>query len=338
MSIDVSDGIESGNLIIRILTTNTTLLTLLTEEKFKGKVIQPQSEGIKYIGEHGLSMSIEIKQGETVRKFLLDAGGPRNSIIQNAEAMGIDLKDFEKLILSHGHIDHYGGLIQVIPRLKEGCELLLTPNSYNQSIILIPKPGINYYSPEILTEKFRELQKGDVFQFNSKSPPLNKTLIENLAKENKVKIIETKDPVKLMKGVTTSGEIEIFDKNEPSKGFYLMKGRKEYEKNTFRDEISIYIIIKDKGLVVITGCGHTGIVNTIKHGQKLTGVDKVYAIIGGFHKEWDKIENIEESVRFIESLNPEITCGMHCTGFEFNKLMSRHPSHTLGISGTEFHL
>jgi metal-dependent hydrolase (beta-lactamase superfamily II) len=117
MSIDVSDGIESGNLIIRILTTNTTLLTLLTEEKFKGKVIQPQSEGIKYIGEHGLSMSIEIKQGETVRKFLLDAGGPRNSIIQNAEAMGIDLKDFEKLILSHGHIDHYGGLIQVIPRL-----------------------------------------------------------------------------------------------------------------------------------------------------------------------------------------------------------------------------
>ncbi|MFW9882670.1 MAG: MBL fold metallo-hydrolase, partial [Candidatus Thorarchaeota archaeon] len=102
--------------------------------------------------------------------------------------------------------------------------------------------------------------------------------------------------------------------------------------------ISIYINVKDKGLVVITGCGHTGIVNTIKHGQKLTGIDKIYAIIGGFHKEWEKTKDIEESIRFIESLNPEITCGMHCTGFEFNKIMSRHPSHTFGIVGTEFHL
>jgi 7,8-dihydropterin-6-yl-methyl-4-(beta-D-ribofuranosyl)aminobenzene 5'-phosphate synthase len=338
MSVDISDSIDSGNLTIRILTTNTTLATLLTEDNFKGKVIQPQSDAIKYIGEHGLAMSIEVKQGDITRRFLLDAGGPRNSIIQNAEAMGIDFKDFEKLILSHGHIDHYGGLMQVIPRLKEGCELLLTPNSFNQNTILIPKPGNDYYSAEILTEKFRELEKSGAFQFNVKLPTLNKNLIENLVTENKIKITETKDPVKLMKGVTTSGEIEIFDENEPSKGFYLMKGRKEYEKNTFRDEISIYINIKDKGLVVITGCGHTGIVNTIKHGQKLTGIDKIYAIIGGFHKEWEKVEDIEESVQFIENLNPEVTCGMHCTGFEFNKLMSRHPSHTAGISGTEFHL
>jgi 7,8-dihydropterin-6-yl-methyl-4-(beta-D-ribofuranosyl)aminobenzene 5'-phosphate synthase len=338
MSMDISDSIDSGNLTIRILTTNTTLSTLLTEEKFKGKVIQPQSDGIKYIGEHGLAMSIEIKQGDNVRKFLLDAGGPRNSVIQNAQAMGIDFKDYDKLILSHGHIDHYGGFMQVLPKLKEGCELLLTPNSYDQNIILIPKSGNNYYSAETLTEKYRELQKSEEFQFNVKLPQLNKNLIENLAKENGIKIIETRDPVKLMKGMITSGEIQIFDENEPSKGFYLMKGRKEYERNTFRDEISIYINIKDKGLVVITGCGHTGIVNTIKHGQKLTGINKIYAIIGGFHKEWEKIEDIEDSVRFIENLDPEISCGMHCTGFEFNKLMSRHPSYTAGVSGTEFHL
>ena len=128
------------------------------------------------------------------------------------------------------------------------------------------------------------------------------------------------------------------DENELTKGIYMMKGRKEFVKNTFRDEISIYINVKDKGLVVITGCGHTGIVNTIKHGQKLTGIDKIYAIIGGLHKEWESTEDIEEAVKFIENLNPEITCGMHCTGFEFNKIMSRHPSHTLGITGTEFHL
>ena len=119
---------------------------------------------------------------------------------------------------------------------------------------------------------------------------------------------------------------------------YLPKGRKELVKHTFRDETSLYLNVKGKGLVVLTGCGHTGLMNTIKHGQKLTGIEKIHAIIGGLHKEYETDENIEKTVEFIEDLNPEVTCGMHCTGFRFNVVMMRHPSHTLGIVGTEFHL
>ncbi|MFW9826128.1 MAG: MBL fold metallo-hydrolase [Candidatus Thorarchaeota archaeon] len=338
MTLDILDGLEIGNLHIKILTTNTSISTLLTEEKFKGKVIQPHTSGSKYLAEHGLAMSIEINQGDQVKKFLLDTGGPKSSIISNAEAMGIDFKDYDKLILSHGHVDHFGGLTKVLPKLKEGCEIIITPNSYNQNRILVPRSNQDFFTPEILTEKFYELQKQDAFIFNLKLPSLNKKLIENTIHQHKLKIIESQKPIKLSPGIITSGEIEIFDDNELTKGIYLMKNRNEFEKNTFRDEVSIYIYVKEKGLVVITGCGHTGIVNTIKHGQKLTDINKIYAVIGGFHKEWEKTEGIEESVHFIESINPEITCGMHCTGFEFNKIMSRHPSHTLGIVGTEFHL
>jgi 7,8-dihydropterin-6-yl-methyl-4-(beta-D-ribofuranosyl)aminobenzene 5'-phosphate synthase len=338
MNINISDGIESGNLLIKVLTTNTPMATLLTEEKFKGKVIQPQQNSSKFLGEHGLAMSIEIKQGDETKNYLLDSGGPKNSIISNAEGMSIDFKKYDKFILSHGHIDHFGGLMNVLPKLREECEIILTPNSYNQNTILVPKSNQDFYSPEILTEKFRDLQKENAFSFSIKLPSLNKEIIDNLIEANNLKLITTQNPIKLSTGITTSGEIEIFDENELTKGIYLMKSRKEFLKNTFRDEISIYINVKNKGLVVITGCGHTGIVNTIKHGQKLTGINKIYAVIGGFHKEWEKVENIEESVQFIESLNPEITCGMHCTGFEFNKIMSRHPSHTLGVVGTEFHL
>ena len=338
MSIDISDSIESGNLIIRVLTTNTSLSTLLTEEKFEGKIIHPHSNGSKYLGEHGLAMSIEIKQGNETKKYLLDAGGPKNSIISNAKAMSIDFKDYDKFILSHGHIDHFGGMMNVLPKLKEGCEIILTPNSYNQNIILVPKSHHEFYSPEILTEKFRELLKENAFTFNLKLPSLNRNIIENLVDQYKLRIFETTNSIKLGPGIATSGEIEIFDEKELTKGIYLLKSRKDFEKNTFRDEISIYINVKDEGLVVISGCGHTGIVNTIKHAQKLTGINKIYAVIGGFHKEWENTENIEESVQFLEGLNPRITCGMHCTGFEFNKIMSRHPSHTLGIVGTEFHL
>lgn len=117
-----------------------------------------------------------------------------------------------------------------------------------------------------------------------------------------------------------------------------MKSRKEFEKHYFRDETSIYFNIKDRGLVVLTGCGHNGIINTIKHGQKLTGVEKIYAVIGGFHEEWNPIPLIKEKVKYFEKLDPEIICGMHCTGFNFNNLISAHPSHTLGMVGTEFHL
>ena len=338
MSVDISDGIESGNLIIRVLTTNSVVSTLLTDEKFQGKVIQPQTNGSKLIAEHGLAMSFEITEGETKKMFLLDAGGPKNTIIQNAQAIGINFSDYDKLILSHGHVDHYGGFLKVLPQLKEGCEIILTPNSYNQHVIYVPKSGRPHYTPEELTENLRELQKQNTFSFSFKLPPLKKSMIENLANQHNLKIVETTAPIKLTNGIITSGEIELFDENEVTKGMYLMKGRKEFAKNSFRDEISIYINVKNKGLVVITGCGHTGIINTIKHGQNLTGIDKIYAVIGGFHKEWEKPQDIEASVKVIEDLNPEITCGMHCTGFEFNKIMSRHPSHTFGIVGTEFHL
>ena len=163
-------------------------------------------------------------------------------------------------------------------------------------------------------------------------------MINNLVDQYGLKLIETNEPQRLYQGIVTSGEIELFDKDERTKGIYIQKSRKEFVDNYFRDETSIYINVKDKGLVVITGCGHCGIKNTIRHGQKLTGIDKIYALIGGFHEEWNPIEMVDEKVKYIEALNPEITCGMHCTGFNFNKLMSRHMSHTLGIVGTEFHL
>jgi 7,8-dihydropterin-6-yl-methyl-4-(beta-D-ribofuranosyl)aminobenzene 5'-phosphate synthase len=330
-------SIESGNVAIKVLTTNSVSSTLLNEGKFQGKVVQPLTNSSKFVGEHGLAMSIEIKEHDSKKVFLLDAGGPKASVVQNAEAMGFDFGAVDKLLLSHGHVDHYGGFLVVLPKLKEGCELILSPQAYNQNMILVSKSGENY-PPEVLTERFRELQKENAFKLNIKLPPLNKGLIEKIATENNLKIVEISEPIKLAEGIATSGEIEVFNDSEITKGMYLMKSRKEFAKNTFRDEISIYINIKDKGLAVISGCGHTGIVNTIKHGQKLTGVDKIYAVIGGFHKEWESSQEIDDVVKYFEEINPEITCGMHCTGFEFNKMMSHHPSHALGIVGTEFHL
>lgn len=337
MSVDISESIESGKITLKVLTTNTVSITMLTEKKFKGKVIQPGPFANRAVGEHGLSMSIKIEDEGESHLFLLDTGGLAQAIIENSKHLGINLNDVEKLIISHGHFDHYGGLAAVAPLLKERTEIILNPRCFEQNYIAMSKTG-EEIPAEDLGQNLRQLEKEGKFRMNRKLPLFNKNMVNGLINQNELKLIESNTPIKLYNGITTSGEIELFDVAEITKGFYIQKSRKEFEKHLFKDETAIYINIKDKGLVILTGCGHCGILNTIKHAQKLTGIDKIYAVIGGFHEEWNPIEVIEKKVKYFEEINPEIICGMHCTGFEFNKIMSRHPSHTLGIVGTEFHL
>lgn len=337
MGIDISDGIESGKLIVKVLTTNETSLTLLTEDKFNGKVIQPGANANRARGEHGLALSISVTDNDTKHLFLLDTGGLSQAIVNNSEQLGVNLNEVEKFILSHGHFDHFGGISAVFPQFSKGTEIYVNPLCFSQNYIAVMKSG-EEIPANALGESLRSLSKEGKLSINKKLPLLSRNMINDLVDQYGLKLIETNEPQRLYKGIVTSGEIELFDKNERTKGIYIQKSRNEFVEHYFRDETSVYINVKDKGLVVITGCGHCGIKNIIKHGQKLTGIDKVYALIGGFHEEWNPIEIVDEKVKYIEALNPEITCGMHCTGFTFNKLMSRHTSHTLGIVGTEFHL
>ena len=337
MVLEISKGIEPGNLKITVLVSNTTSRTLATDDRFKGSVIQPESKYHRLLGEHGLAISIKFIEKGINHHILLDTGGLMNTIIKNSKNLEISLSDVEKVILSHGHYDHFGGLEKVIPEIRKKAEIYLNPICYEQNHVIISTTG-EEISAEELTLSLNTMQKEGKLRRNSKLPLLNKVMIKKLANEHKIKIIETNKPEILHNGVVTSGEIEIFNNDEVTKGFYLTQKNNRFSKHTFRDETSLYINIKNRGLVILTGCAHTGLINTIKHGQKLTGINQVYAIIGGFHKERESYEKIEEVVTYLENLNPKITCGMHCTGFNFNKEMHRHSSHTLGIVGTEFNL
>jgi 7,8-dihydropterin-6-yl-methyl-4-(beta-D-ribofuranosyl)aminobenzene 5'-phosphate synthase len=119
LKLDLSDGIEGGNLKIKILTNNTVDLTLLTEEKFSGKVIQPGADAVRTMGEHGLAMSIEVKNENLTHHYLLDAGNVTGTILENTRVFKLKLNDIEKLVLTHGHFDHFGALIRIIPELKK---------------------------------------------------------------------------------------------------------------------------------------------------------------------------------------------------------------------------
>ncbi|MFX0041256.1 MAG: MBL fold metallo-hydrolase, partial [Candidatus Heimdallarchaeota archaeon] len=318
-------SIESGKIIVKVVASNRTSMTLPTDEKFQDKVVQPGHSSFATLGEHGIAMIIKLLERDATHIILFDTAGYMQTVINNLLQFKIKLNEIKKVIISHGHLDHYGALIPIISQLKEGCEIYLSPICLTKGYYAKTKSGDDL-SPEDFGKSLKILKKEGKITY-SRRTPLNRNIVYNRAIKNSVNIIETTKPNILYEGIITSGEIEIFDEIELPKGIYLARNKNAYDKHTFREEIAVYINIKNKGLVVITGCSHTGIINIIKHGQKLTGIDKIYALIGGFHKERESSEDIEKVVSFIERLNPEITCGMHCTGFEFNRIMHRHSSH-----------
>ena len=326
MSVNFGDKVT--NVKIEVLSNNTTDLTLQTDPIFKGKVLQPTKRVVAAIAEHGLAMSIETNG----MKILYDFGGMGFAILKNLGIFNMNPEIFQKAVLSHGHFDHFGSLVKLIPQLGPGKEIIVSPDIYKQKISYLPGESGDL---EILKENYRALKKkGKIREL----PRIKKAFLDKLTAENKQTLIETSKPVELAPGVWTSGEIEIFDESELTSNMFLKIDKTTFERETFRDEIAIYINVEDKGLIVLTGCGHTGIINTIKHGQKISGVKKIYAVIGGFHLNYAPEKQLNKVVNYFNEISPEIICGMHCTGFKFNsKLLAKMPENaTLGVVGTAF--
>ena len=332
LSLDFGEGVDKVR--IKVLSENTTDITLLTDEKFKEKVQQPGSSTVMCMAEHGLAMLFEVKKGETVHTFLLDAGGILGTIANNMKYLQIDSSKIEKFVLSHGHFDHFGGLNNIVSQFSEGTELIVAKNAFFPKWALMGE--LMGKQIEIDMQKLEQLQKEQKIR---QLPTLNKEMLNEQIKSKNLKLIETNNPVQLAPGVWTSGEIETPLKEELTTGLYVQKNGKILF-DDFRDEISIFINVKNKGLVILTGCGHTGIMNTVKMAQKLSGIEKVYALIGGYHMNWASKGRIDKTIDFLKKLKPEILCAMHCSGFGFTaRLMNAIPeSSVLGIVGTSFNL
>lgn len=332
MSLDFGEGVDKVR--IRVISENTTDITLLTDEKFKDKVQQPGPSTLMCTAEHGLAMLFEVTKGDSVHTFLLDAGGILGTVANNMKYLQIEPSKIEKFVLSHGHFDHFGGLNHIINQFSPGTEIIVGKNAFFPKWALMGE--LYGKSMEIDKEKLEQLQKEQKIR---QLPGLNKEMISEQIKNNNLTFIETNEPIQLAPGVWTSGEIETPLKEELTTGLYVQKNG-EVLFDDFRDEISIFINVKDKGLVILTGCGHTGIMNTVKMAQKLSGIDKVYALIGGYHMNWAGKERVDKTIDFLKKLKPEILCAMHCSGFNFTaRLMNEIPeSSVLGIVGTTFEL
>ncbi|MEM3381296.1 MAG: MBL fold metallo-hydrolase [Candidatus Bathyarchaeia archaeon] len=244
------------------------------------------NENLHLTAKHGLSLLAEAKRGSLKLKILIDAGPPIDSALKNAYAMGIDLKNIDAIFITHGHYDHVGGLPEILKVIDHPTPVVAHPQIFHPKLIL--KPKLRYVGPN-----FDE----STLKANGGTPVLSR------------------DPVDIMDGVSTSGEIIRETPFETVSGFWTLDNGR-LVKDLMLDDQALYVKVEGKGLVIISGCAHAGIVNTIRQAKKISGLNQIYAIIGGLHLSTSDDERIRKSVDEIERVAPEVIYPCHCTGLK----------------------
>jgi 7,8-dihydropterin-6-yl-methyl-4-(beta-D-ribofuranosyl)aminobenzene 5'-phosphate synthase len=239
-----------------------------------------------FYGEPGVSYFIETEG----KKILFDVGYS-DAFIRNAYKMGIDLYQLDYVALSHGHLDHTWGLEPLIRLYTEA---------------MIEKLTIK--TPEIVacSDVFNSRTYGSFKEFGSL------LCQETIAKHFPLKL--SKDPVWLTDKLVFLGEIKRkFDFEEMSMGDIVVDGKKQQDK-LLDDSALAYC--SDQGLLIIVGCAHAGICNTIEHAKKICNQDKVIDIIGGTHLCDATPDRLQKTVQYIKDLNLQSLHACHCTGLK----------------------
>lgn len=231
--------------------------------------------------EHGLSIYIEVDN----KNMLFDTG-QSGSFIENAKDLNVDLKSLDYVAISHGHYDHSGGLEKLINHIKPKFELYVGEGFFNS--------------------KYSLREDGD-YQFTGN--PFN----PNLLLDNNIPIhYVTKDITYLTDHLMIFTNFNRNDEFENTNETMFLKEGEDYIKDEFLEEITLGIKT-DKGLVVIVGCSHVGVVNIVDTIIERTGMP-IYALIGGTHLVKEDDEKINKVIDYLRTQEISLLGACHCTG------------------------
>lgn len=237
----------------------------------------------RLLAEWGLSILIDVDGF----KILLDTG-QSISAVHNAGMMGIDLSQVDKMVLSHGHYDHTGGLQQVLARIGKEIDIFAHPDIWALKYVYFPRQD-NYVYDGI---------------------PFRREEMESLG----ASFILTTEPVWITDRVVTSGEIPMITEYEEVEPRLRVKEDDEFRPDPVDDDQAVFIKT-DQGLWVMLGCGHRGIINTLRHAQHLTGIEHVHTVIGGAHLLNVNEVQMELTIAELREFGIQRMGLCHCTGF-----------------------
>jgi 7,8-dihydropterin-6-yl-methyl-4-(beta-D-ribofuranosyl)aminobenzene 5'-phosphate synthase len=267
------------------------------------------------LAEHGLAYHLESLRGAERREILLDFSLTQGNLLNNYAVLRVDPTRADALILSHGHADHYGALPD-LARLAQGKL----------------KPGLTLYAGGEDTFCHRVVVTGDGARIDQGQ--LDRAGLEARG----LKVVLARQPTIVTGHAFTSGQIaRLTDFEKPPAASRLMAGDPgsacaaslhfppgtlkveprpgKLVTDNFQGEIATAYHVKDRGLVVITSCGHAGVINSVRQLQKTTGIQKIHAVVGGFHLAPAPDEVVAKTVDAFKQIDPDYIIPMHCTGW-----------------------
>jgi 7,8-dihydropterin-6-yl-methyl-4-(beta-D-ribofuranosyl)aminobenzene 5'-phosphate synthase len=244
------------------------------------------------VAEHGFSALVTTRRGAITHTVLFDTGVSPDGMATNLERLGLDVGAIEVVVLSHGHFDHAGGFPGLARlRHRSGMPLTVHPLVWSRRRFAIPgQPGWEL-------------------------PTLSRSALEAEGLE----VIERRQPSLLLDGsVLITGEVDRtteFEHGLPNHDAWR-DGRWEPDPLVL-DEQALVVHLRGRGLVVLTGCGHAGAVNIARHAMRLTGVNRLHGLLGGFHLGGPAFEPIiEPTVAAFTEMAPDVLVPAHCTGWK----------------------
>ena len=257
-------------------------LTILSENS----VDQVSPYGL--LGEHGFSCHLQTPAGN----FLFDTGGGM-TIMNNAELLGIDFTKLQGIMFSHGHFDHTGGLRQVLEKTGE-----------------IPI----YAHPDLFSKHFSK-NSGEMRNIGIPWPQVE---LEELGAVFKF----STTPQKVTPDLLLSGEVPRISKVETGDPNLLSLAEDGTQiTDPLHDDLSLFIHT-DRGLVILLGCAHAGLLNIIDHAIKLTGERKIYMVLGGTHLKFCSEEQMTATLDRLEELDVDLIGASHCTGLRGARMLA----------------
>jgi 7,8-dihydropterin-6-yl-methyl-4-(beta-D-ribofuranosyl)aminobenzene 5'-phosphate synthase len=264
----------------------------------------PGRERETFACEWGLSLHLESKLAGQRHQYLLDFGFTPEVLNRNFDLLGIEPDKLDGLILSHSHRDHYGGMVGFVDRYR--------PEMRDDLKLYTGAGNITF------REKWAGARGGDPVPMGAlDGEALASSHVETVCCEH----------AHALDGAFTSGPIawQSFEKVTPTTlveptpldHFTEAERRGRLVLDKHPDEHATCYVVQGRGLVVISSCGHCGIVNTVKTAQAVSGVEKVHAVIGGFHLGAAPADYIAHTVAELQALQPDVVVPMHCTGRPF---------------------
>lgn len=281
--------------------------------------------------EWGLSLHLESKRGGETRNVLIDFGYTPETLNNNLELLGIDPARLDALVLSHGHYDHFGGMVGFLAehkaRLKRGLPFYLG----GEECFCTREAGVGDSAGSFGALDRQAIADAGLQALYADRPSLIAEHAFSTGMIGRISFERVLAPTRMKPGVVDGVGCKPEGLTEAKRNLAVIPDDFEHEQATCFN-------VKGRGLVVLTSCGHRGVVNSVRRAMSVSGVSKVHAVLGGFHLAPHPAEYLRETVAALKEINPDYLIPMHCSGEPFIDIATRElgPKVIRSSTGTRF--